>query len=129
MSEIKKICEEVIAAGEKSSARPWNVCGPLKTAFSSDFFCVVNKEEQICQTAGDMTMRIPEILNEQQRNADYIVTAANSAELLAKAFLIQQEAIEKAMYLLAGDYYENWETAHEELGNALFQVNALMGEK
>lgn len=70
MIDLKTICEQVIESAEKATKRPWERSWLHEVYPGSD-----SKKEQ-------------------DENAQYIVTACNYADRLAKACLVMREALE-----------------------------------
>lgn len=83
--KLEQICKEIIEAGEKASQRPWKMSGEFKKSMSYKIHTPSGREWMI----GDA------IYHEIDRDAQYIVIAANNADKLARACLVMQEALEK----------------------------------
>jgi hypothetical protein len=95
MTTLKKLCNEVIAAGEKATKRPWKFDN---TTFYSgrhdDEIYYPNKETG----HREIMVRVPraQTQKEDPKGADlcnFVVTAANHAENLARALLVMEEAL------------------------------------
>lgn len=82
---IEQVCREIIEAGEKATKRPWTTSGEYKKTIDYK----IHTPSGRAWTIGDA------IYHEQDFDCEYIVTAANNADKLARACLVMRGALEK----------------------------------
>lgn len=95
MTNLKRICEEVIAAGEKAIKTPYKLTylGSILTPKGEDFGRLECSEY----------------------TRDYILLSANHADKLARALLVMEEALK---WIMPKVHQGNHEGSFEECGKA-----------
>jgi len=113
-SPLKALCASVIEAGERATARPWFVgrgVGQFETP-------------RIGTGTGGTLAQLTHY-GMMGQDAAYIVTAANSAEAMARALIVMEEALERIQHNCS----EGRNVLSERSRIALAKANEILGER
>lgn len=126
-SKLTQVCREIIDLGEKALSRPWEAyyvfgSSDLPDCIESSAKDSNGKTLEVCSVQDWYTEE-----NKPTHNFRFIVSSANNAELLAKACLIMQEALEEFKREFNDKYHpgENWFPVACKIPEALKKVEEI----